>query len=202
MADYLTTDTELKSIADAIRTKGGTSETLSYPDGFVSAIDNISSGGGETIYRTLEGMAYTANEKWSAFSSPESSFRSNMFRGAEELLSFEWDCAGRAGAQYVFFNCPKLQSVKLPKCSGMWLGNTHFFTNCPALKTIVLGSVGTPVTRMDAGGFNVSPELTIYVDASTIADIPSLITDNVPSKWGTGTTVIYRNSTTGEVIEA
>jgi len=40
--DYLTTDTELASVANAIRTKGGTSTALVYPDGFVSAIQNIS----------------------------------------------------------------------------------------------------------------------------------------------------------------
>lgn len=48
MTDYLTTDTELTSIADAIRTKGGTSESLEYPTDFVSAIENIQSGGGLT----------------------------------------------------------------------------------------------------------------------------------------------------------
>ena len=42
MADYLTTDTELTSIANAIRTKGGTSASLVYPTGFVSAINAIS----------------------------------------------------------------------------------------------------------------------------------------------------------------
>ena len=42
MADYLTTDTELTSVANAIRTKGGTSAQLVYPTGFVSAIDAIS----------------------------------------------------------------------------------------------------------------------------------------------------------------
>ena len=42
MADYLVTDTELTSIANAIRSKGGTSGTLSFPSGFVSAINNIS----------------------------------------------------------------------------------------------------------------------------------------------------------------
>ena len=45
MADYLTTDTELTSVANAIRTKGGTSASLVYPAGFVSAIQNIPSGG-------------------------------------------------------------------------------------------------------------------------------------------------------------
>ena len=46
MANYLTTDTELTSIANAIRTKGGTSSSLTYPTGFVSAIDAIPTGGG------------------------------------------------------------------------------------------------------------------------------------------------------------
>ena len=45
MADYLVTDTELISIADAIRTKGGTSADLSFPTEFVSAINAISAGG-------------------------------------------------------------------------------------------------------------------------------------------------------------
>lgn len=44
MANYLTTDSELISIADAIRTKGGTSEPLAYPSGFISAINSISAG--------------------------------------------------------------------------------------------------------------------------------------------------------------
>ena len=43
---YITTDTELTSVADAIRSKGGTSDKLAYPDGFVSAIGAIETGGG------------------------------------------------------------------------------------------------------------------------------------------------------------
>ena len=35
---YLTTASELKSIADAIRAKGGTTDPLVYPGGFVTAI--------------------------------------------------------------------------------------------------------------------------------------------------------------------
>lgn len=44
MADYLTNTTDLTLVADAIRAKGGTSEQLAYPDGFVSAIQNIPTG--------------------------------------------------------------------------------------------------------------------------------------------------------------
>ena len=39
---YYVTGTELTAVADAIRTKGGTSETLEWPNGFVSAIDAVS----------------------------------------------------------------------------------------------------------------------------------------------------------------
>ena len=49
MADYLTTDTELTSVANAIRAKGGTSASLTYPNGFVSAIQAIPTGGGGTV---------------------------------------------------------------------------------------------------------------------------------------------------------
>lgn len=44
MAEYLTNDTDLKKVADAIRTKGGTSAALSYPDEYVSAINAITTG--------------------------------------------------------------------------------------------------------------------------------------------------------------
>lgn len=48
MAEYLTNDTDLTSIANAIRTKGGASAALTYPTGFVSAIEAIPTGGGGT----------------------------------------------------------------------------------------------------------------------------------------------------------
>nr|DAH52119.1 MAG TPA: hypothetical protein [Caudoviricetes sp.] len=44
MAEYLTNDADLKKVADAIRTKGGTSAVLSYPDEYVSAINAITTG--------------------------------------------------------------------------------------------------------------------------------------------------------------
>lgn len=52
MANYLTTDTDLTAVANAIRTKGGTSASLSFPSGFVTAIQNISGGGGASNFVT------------------------------------------------------------------------------------------------------------------------------------------------------
>ena len=44
--EYLTNDTDLKAVADAIRTKAGSTAVLSFPDGFVSAVNGIETGGG------------------------------------------------------------------------------------------------------------------------------------------------------------
>lgn len=46
MAEYLTNDTDLKAVADAIRTKAGSTAQLSFPDGFVTAVNGIQTGGG------------------------------------------------------------------------------------------------------------------------------------------------------------
>ena len=45
--EYITTEVDIKKVANSIRTKGGTSAPLVYPDGFVSAIQAIPSGGSD-----------------------------------------------------------------------------------------------------------------------------------------------------------
>lgn len=58
MAYYSVADSELTSIANAIRTKGETSDGLVFPTGFVSAINAIETDGGTTpqpIYEDAEG---------------------------------------------------------------------------------------------------------------------------------------------------
>ena len=49
MADYKVTDTELTSIANAIRTKGGTQAQLEFPTGFVNAVQAIPTGGSAVV---------------------------------------------------------------------------------------------------------------------------------------------------------
>lgn len=63
MADYLTNDTDLKAVADAIRAKGGTSVPLTYPSGFVSAIQAIDTTGEmKPATLTLTSSNYTGNK--------------------------------------------------------------------------------------------------------------------------------------------
>lgn len=49
MSNYLVDGADFTSIANAIRTKGGTSAQLAFPAGFVSAIGAIPTGGGGGI---------------------------------------------------------------------------------------------------------------------------------------------------------
>ena len=49
MAEYLVQGASLTTVADAIRSKGGTSDTLIFPDGFVAAISAIQTGGGAAL---------------------------------------------------------------------------------------------------------------------------------------------------------
>ena len=46
VVDSAVLDAGMKSVADAIRSKGGTSDALVFPEGFVSAISAIQTGGG------------------------------------------------------------------------------------------------------------------------------------------------------------
>ena len=61
MAEYKTNDTELGSIANAIRTKGGTTASSVYPQDFVSAINAISTGGGGESTPNLQAKAVTSS---------------------------------------------------------------------------------------------------------------------------------------------
>ena len=66
MAEYLTNDIDLKKVADAIRAKGNTTDSLAYPDEFVTAIGNIQAGGGSAAEGDITFYDYegTIVESW------------------------------------------------------------------------------------------------------------------------------------------
>ena len=71
MTDYFVSDTDLTSMANAIRTKGGTSAPLSFPTGFSTAIANIPTGGGgwpqgynEVTLITQNSLGTSEFERW------------------------------------------------------------------------------------------------------------------------------------------
>ena len=65
MATYKVVDAEqlnadMSSVADSIRTKGGTTDALAWPDGYKTAIDSIPSGGGTPSLQS-KSVTYTSN---------------------------------------------------------------------------------------------------------------------------------------------
>ena len=63
MAEYLTNTNDLTLVANAIRTKGGTTELLTYPDEFVTAIQAIQTGTELQIIATVtSGATVTATK--------------------------------------------------------------------------------------------------------------------------------------------
>ena len=66
LVDSTQLNADLTSVANAIRTKGGTSAQLAFPAGFVTAIGNISGGGGGSA--TLIEKSITANGTYNASS--------------------------------------------------------------------------------------------------------------------------------------
>lgn len=64
LVDSSQLDSDLTSVADAIRAKSGGSSQLAFPAGFVSEIQAIPSGGGGT-FEVDEVREYTQMEDWS-----------------------------------------------------------------------------------------------------------------------------------------
>ena len=69
MADYLTTDSELTSIANAIRTKGRTSAALVYPDEFISAIQAIGTYQSKSVMPAAASQVVVADSNYDALNS-------------------------------------------------------------------------------------------------------------------------------------
>ena len=97
MSSYIVKDTELTSVANAIRTAGGTNNSLTFPNGFVSAVENISGGGGgDSDFSTAQVTVVNSNsdeaiEIYSPFRIAEGETRISVgrwFIEANETLTF------------------------------------------------------------------------------------------------------------------
>ena len=211
MANYKVVDAEqldadLAVVADAIREKGGTSDALAFPNGMADAVRAIEGGGEEVFVVENTGVIYTAHIKHitNGVSCDHKGFAT--FRNATEMVSFETDLVGNGYcfANSVFHGCTKLENVIFSRIKDIVTPIDKYY-GCTSLKCVQYGSIGNPMTRLSDGrllrGTSHEFDLIIYVDAEKIEDIPADITDSAP--WGNANVnIIYRNSTTGEVITA
>ena len=149
MADYRATDAELTAVADAIRTKGSTSSPLAWPNGFVSAVQAIPSGGGSGKEDDI--IDGTISE-YSNESVTE--IRRYAFAGCYALTSAAFPAATVIGylgfcycsslttisfpavtkiSSYAFSGCSNLQSADFPSATEIC---NYAFDNCGKISTV------------------------------------------------------------------
>ena len=193
----------LVNSAEKVKTKLGLS-SLKWGE-YESKLDEAMSG--DVIFYTPQGSGYKANTELSVVQVLPA-----MYNAATELVSLKltnWNPTSNSNLGLWSGNlrnftqlCSKLTTVTLPKAQYL---TKYFCHECTALNTVQLGSIGYPVTSIDALAFdgcsNEGITFTIYVDAATLADIPAAVSGNSPF-GAVNATIIYKNSTTGEVITA
>lgn len=149
----------------------------------------------EDTWFSSEGYMYTKN----IFSGEVTYLRAGAYQRCTYLESAIFpNCASFGGAGICSYN-PALKTVKFAKIREVLASTCR---ECPLLEEVELGSIGYPVTSIASVGLHnptAAFTVTVYVDAATLADIPTAISDTAP--WSApNATIIYRNSTTGEVI--
>lgn len=132
--DYKVVDAELTSIADAIRIKGGTSSQLTFPNGFITAVQNIPTGGGGSMQTKTK--AYTPSETaQSETVSPDSGY---------DGLSSVSVSIGAIDSNYVGTGIARRSSTDLTT-SGATVTAPSGFYSAQASKSVASGTEGTPI---------------------------------------------------------
>lgn len=133
MAEYIVKDTELTSIANAIRAKSGGSGQLEFPNGFVSEINGIDSG--YSIADAIE-HKYSGNIVYNG----TANIPIGLFFNCTNLTGFSApnvtsishqtsDGYTGNGNAYTFFGCTNLESINLPKITSLYFCDYAFY-NC------------------------------------------------------------------------
>jgi len=203
MANYIATDSDLTSVADAIRTKGGTSAALAFPADFVSAIAAIPTGGGGI---TVDEMA-TGEKPSGAIEITATNIIARAFQGRANITSVKAlnitnninanafdSCSGiivavlkktssniRTGNSF-FSSCTNLETADF-NVEGQW--GQSIFSGCTKLKTLIVRNLSVVNLWGGIGNFNNTPFAsggsggTLYVPASLVSSYQSA------SNWST-----------------
>lgn len=141
MSDYIATSADLTSVANAIRTKGGTSAQLAFPADFVSAVNAIPTGGGDTkeVARKILNTSITEYVDDSL-----TEIRAYAFYNCSNLETFICHNIQDASFQNSFNAASKLKAVAFPK--DMWGGykfNGNPYLEAIDISTLSRGSIAT-----------------------------------------------------------
>lgn len=168
------------------------------------AVRSLADGYSGAIYFTTTGLMYTAN-----YESPAAAQTIQLYE-CDNLETVYAPNATTCGQYAGGRNCKALRSVHFPKCAVY----PQYFIRQQGgsynkLESVTVGSIGYPVTslaqRWRYGSHAQTLTVTIYVNAETLADIPTGVStyavgDNTYAPRGSVVNVVYRNSNTGNVI--
>lgn len=161
MADneYLVTEQDLTSVADAIRTKGETQEQLAFPNGFISAINDISTGTDPVILAAITdngtNFSYMFYNRKNLVHAPELDTSNAitavvMFSGCTKLQDTpQYDLKNLEDAGSMFHDCLKLKKINV-KNTGKIKSFASFANGCMALSSTVINLDTTSATNINS----------------------------------------------------
>lgn len=143
LVDSSQLDSDLTSVANAIRAKSGGSGQLAFPAGFVSEIGNIPSGGGGD-YVAADWLDMTKPSGRIVSSSTATNpyilaYRTNI----TSVFAAEWAKV----AQYAFRNCSGLVTFVGPKATAIEASGFMYATDLEAVDILGGGNFETDVLR-------------------------------------------------------
>ena len=170
MAAYRVTGAQLTAVADAIRAKGGTNASLTFPSGFVSAIGNISTGG--TGLATEPYVEYTLNQDGQITAAKMVGFTSipaRLFYQQTALTTVDFSESPNITSigNYAFYGCTNLALTALP--SGVVSIGAYAFHNCTSL---ALTALPAGVTSIGAYAFYCCTQMALTALPAGITEIP------------------------------
>lgn len=129
MSEYITNDTDLKSVADAIRAKTGKTDPLAFPAEFASEIAGIETGGGDdTLEKRLNNtMTEYSNDRVTAIPDYALAYQTNLVS-----VSLPNMTVMRQGA---FYGCTGLKNIYFPKLKS--ITSLNAFRNCRSLTEFI-----------------------------------------------------------------
>lgn len=185
---YTVSGADMTALASAIAEKAGAT-VPAFPQGWQEAVEEV-----QKLYYSSNGAAYP-----SQIITPDTvTAYAAMHGDCPELVRIDLNKAASASYPAFHGSYPKLKEVLAPNLKAL---GRHFWCSNANIENMQVGSIGVPVTSADSIALRgvVSVVLTIYVDASALSEIPDGIINNSPFGCSNAT-IIYRNSTTGEVI--
>lgn len=155
--DTIVTGSKLTTLANAIRTKGGTSAQLTL-DGMAQAVADIPTGGGGFDFSQVKGKRYYGSLMFENLDATSldlsgldtSTFEtlSYMFENCMAITSLDissFDVSAAEAMQRMFGNCSALRTITLPTASNITAlyDISHMFNNCSALQSIDMSTMAT-----------------------------------------------------------